>query len=300
VRSALRVEQAAVEEAARFSTGPFTPGGLAYDGVSRRFLFGDLTGRRLFVVGEGSDRTVDLVRGDSAGFGDVTAIAIDPKRGDLWVASAPGSGNPGALHRLQLISGRVLAKFPAEDSVRSRADTTSASTRLTDVAVAGDGTVLVLDAAAPRVLVLRPGATALEPLMRLTTAAPVSITVAGDGRLAYVAHRDGISRLDLQARRETPLTAARGIALTGLDYVRVHRDVLIGSQSQPDGSRGLVRLGLNRDGRSVTAATLIDTLPANADGATFATISGGDLYYLLAGDTSSGSMNVRVRRIQLP
>jgi hypothetical protein len=287
--SALRVEPAAVQEAARFSTGPFTPGGLAYDGVSRRFLFGDLTGRRLFVVGEGSDRTVDLVRGDAAGFGEVTAIAIDAKRGDLWVASAAGGGNPGALHRLQLISGRVLVKFAAP-----------AEARLTDVAVTDDGTVLALDGAAPRVLVLRPGATAVEPLMPLKTSAPVSITVADDGRVAYVAHREGITRLDLESRLEAPLNASTGISLAGFDHLRLHRDVLVGSQRQPDGSRGLVRLQLNRDRRRVTGATLIDTLPADAGSAPFAAISNGDLYYLVAGDTSSGSVNVQVRRVKLP
>ena len=89
MRSTLRVERVSVEEAARFSTQPFVPGGLAYDAVSQRLLFGDVTGRRLFVVGGGSDRTVDLVRADSAGFDEVTAIAVDDKRGDLWVVELP-------------------------------------------------------------------------------------------------------------------------------------------------------------------------------------------------------------------
>src|SRR5688572_22232710 len=87
VANALRVERARVEDAVRFATSTFTPAGLAYDAVSRRFLFGDLAGRRLFVAGEGSDRTVDLVRADSAGFEDVTAITLDARRGELWVAS---------------------------------------------------------------------------------------------------------------------------------------------------------------------------------------------------------------------
>ena len=295
VRRMPPLKPAIVEDAARFSTSPFTPAGIAYDAISRRFLFGDLSGRRLFVVGEGSDRTVDLVRADSAGFDDVTAIAIDPKRGDLWVASAAADGSSGAVHRLQLISGRALTKLavPVQGSIR-----------LSDLAVTGDGSLFILDSAAPRLLVLRPGASAVEPLMPLTTPNPISLAVDEAGQRAYVAHGEGIVRLDLQARRASPLTAGNGIALTDFDYIHVYRDSLIGSQVQSDGSRGIVRLQLNGDRRAVSAATLIETFAADSDAAMEATISGDDLYYFNgAGSqgqgTASGLMNVRVRRVKL-
>ena len=291
-RSALRVEPATVEDAARFSTGRFAPGGLAYDAVSRRFLFGDRIGRRLFVVGEGSERTVDLVRADSAAFDEVTAIAIDPRRGHLWVASTPADGGGGALHHLQLISGRVLARLTAPGD---------SAMRLRDLTVAADGTVFILDSAAPRVLVLRPGATAIAQLMPLTTPDPTSIAVDEDGRLAFVTHREGIARLDIQARRATPLNAGNGIDLAGFEQIRWHRDVLVGSQIQSDGSRGFVRLQLNRDRSRVASATLIDTPRAADESTTLATISGSDLYYLVATTTESqGTTSVRVRRIKLP
>ena len=109
MRNALRFEPRPVEEVARFSAEPFVAGGLAYDAVSRRFLFGDALGRRVIVLGEGSDTTVDLIRAAGAQFHDVTSFEIDPKRGDLWVASTAPDGDTGAIHRLQLISGRALA-----------------------------------------------------------------------------------------------------------------------------------------------------------------------------------------------
>lgn len=293
VRRSPPLKPALVEEAARFSTGPFTPAGIAYDAISRRFLFGDVTGRRLFVVGEGSDRTVDLVRADSAGFEDVTAIAIDPKRGDLWVASTAADGSSGAVHRLQLISGRALTKYavPGQGSMR-----------LSDLAVAGDGSLFILDSAAPRVLALRPGAAAVEPLMRLTTSNPVSIAIDDEGQRAYVAHGEGIAHLDLQARRSSALTAGNGITLADFHYIRLYRDSLVGSQPQPDGSRGIVRLQLHRDRRAVSAATLIETLPPDIDAGMEATIAGDELYYLAgAGSQGPGATltNVRVRRVKL-
>lgn len=296
VRRALRIERASVEEAARFSTRPFVPGGFAYDAVSQRLLFGDVTGRRLFVVGGGSDRTVDLVRADSAGFDDVTAIAVDAKRGDLWVASSATSGSSGAVHRLQLISGRALTKFPVVGP---------GLVRLSDVAVTGDGTIFILDDATPRVFVRRPGATTVALLMPLTGPSPVSITASDDGRFVYVAHRDGITHIDVSSRRARPLDAAKDITLVEFEFIRWHRDVLVGSQVQPDGSRGLVRLRLNRDRSAVSQATLIDDLASSEGSATLATISGDDLYYAVAegpGDQTAGSplMDVRVKRVKLP
>ena len=82
---ALKFDLRRAEEVAHFSAEPFVAGGLAYDAVSRRFLFADVLGRRLIVLGEGSDTTVDLVREAGARFQDVTALEIDTKRGDLWV-----------------------------------------------------------------------------------------------------------------------------------------------------------------------------------------------------------------------
>ena len=295
-RNALRFEPRPAEEVARFSAEPFVAAGLAYDGVSRRFLFGDVLGRRVMVLGEGSDTTVDLVRAASAQFLDVTAFEIDAKRGDLWVASTARDGDAGAIHRLQLISGRAIAIVESPSEFQA--------VRLIDLSIAANGTILVLDGAAPRVIGLRSGAKTLEQLMSLDVVAPASIAAAGDERTAYVAHRDGIVRLDLQLRSAAPVTAPDGIALGGFEWIRWHRNALVGVQVLPDGTRHVVRLQLNRS--RVTDAMAIEAPLGSERGSTFATISGDDVYYLVTqqGDstTSPGArvMNAVVRRIRLP
>jgi hypothetical protein len=293
-RSAPPVEPASVAEAARFSSRPFVASGFAYDAVSRRWLFGDAAGRRVFLVGEGSARTVDLIRADSAGFDDVTGIAIDVKRGDLWVASTAANDTGAAIHRLQLISGRALARLPFQGS---------GPAHLQDLAVTDDGTVLILDSATPRILVRRPGAEVVDVLMPLMTLHPVSIAVSNDGRLAYVAHREGITRIDLASRRATPLDAGTDVTLAGFEFIRWHRDALVGSQAHADESRSVVRLQLNRDRRTITMATLIEAPAASEDTPTMATISGDDLYYLVVPaqnpGAGSGLVDVRVRRLTL-
>jgi hypothetical protein len=270
---AMAVAQAPVDEAARFSLAPFSPAGLAYDAVSRRFVFGDLHARKLMIIAEGVHHTVNLVGAGSAGFHDVTALEIDPRRGDLWVVSATPDGDAGTLHKLQLVSGRPLAMFEAPAAL--------GSLKLSDVAVTADGTVLVLDSAGRRILRLPPGAGQLQTAMAADVAEPTSLAPTADGRIVYLAHRDGIVQLDLGLRRAVALSAPKGFGVGGFEWIRWYRGSLVGVQALADGSRRIVRLDLGRDGRTVAAGTIIDTsIPAHS-GQTFATIAGDSLYYLV-------------------
>jgi hypothetical protein len=244
--------------------------------VSGRFLFGDRLGRKLIVVGESSSQAVDLVRAESAGFHEVAAIEIDEKRGDLWVASADAGA--GTLHRLQLVSGRPLKAFPVPADREP--------VRFVDLAVTPAGSVLVLDTAGPQLFVLHPGETSLESSVRIAAVEPASVAAASDERTAYVAHRDGVSRIDLRGRTATRVTAPKRISLKGLERIRWYRSALIAITRDRDGSRRIVRLDLNASGTAVTQATPLESsLPAAAE--TSVTISGDDLLYLVAAPSDS-------------
>ena len=259
-------------EAVRFSTERFTVGGLAYDAVSHRFLFGDRLGRKLIVVGEGSNHSVDLVRADSAGFHEISAIEIDARRGDLWVASATPAEGTGTLHRLQLVSGRPLRAF------RVAADLEPV--KLVDLDVSPAGAVLVLDSVSRQLLVLRSGGTSLERLMRIEVPEPASLAAGGDDGIAYVAHRDGVSRIDLRARTAALIAAPNGASLARLERIRWRRNALIAVRADVDGSRRIVRLELNARGGAVTRVTTLEgSVPAA--GEAFVTISGDELFYLV-------------------
>jgi hypothetical protein len=284
----------ATAEVVRFSTERFLPAGLAYDEVSRRFLFGDTLGRRLFVVGEGSSRTVDLVRGESAGFHDVTALEIDGRRGNLWVTSTAATGDAGAIHRLQLISGRVIATFEPPPGAR---------VGLRDIAVSENGTVLVLDSGAGRVLRLRPAAKTVETVMPIDVQDPLSLAVTDTDRFAYLAHAAGIVRLDLQARTARAMTAPAGLPLGNVERIRWHRNTLVGIQTMPDGTRGLVVLQLDRAGNAVTAGTVIDATVDRDARSPLLTIVGDDAYYSVIDGASAvpdkAAIDVLVRRVRL-
>src|SRR5262249_27838709 len=147
------------------------------DAVSRRFVVASREARRLSVVDEFSQHVATL-SGTQAGFDDIAALEIDPLVGSLWVVSSPREQGSPTLHKLQLVSGRVLSTFqPA---------THSGPARFVDVAVAGRSIVLVLDEPGKRILRLRPGGAALETAARLADSGAVSLAPAGEG-IVYVA-----------------------------------------------------------------------------------------------------------------
>lgn len=82
------------------------PTALAYDAVSRRYLIADRAARRVAVIDENSGQVSTFV-GAQGALGDIGGIAIDPQQGDLWVVTTTPGGT--VLHRLQLISGRVIS-----------------------------------------------------------------------------------------------------------------------------------------------------------------------------------------------
>jgi len=278
-----------VDQPLRLAAGNFAAGGLAYDVVSHRFVVGDQQGRKLVVVGEGADHAVDLVRADSAGFQDIRAVEIDGRRGDLWVASA--AGDAWTIHRMQLVSGRPLKAIQASASGEPM--------NLVDLAVTPAGHVLAIDAAAGRLLTLRPGGTTLEVSVRLPASGVTSVAATGDEDIAYVSHAAGISRVDRHAKTVADVAAGKGVQFGRIERIRWHRNALIAVQTGDDGVRRVVRFDLNRTGRTVTAVTPLDTTIPMAGGPTFATIAGDELCYLIAEGDGSGTQ-LSIRRLKLP
>ncbi len=278
-----------VEEAGRFTSGAFAPGGLACDAVSMRFVFGDRPGRKLQILAEGSNHATDLTRADVAGFLDVTALDIDTTNGSLWVATAEGDGRGATLHRVQLISGRPLASFAVPEAL--------VPAQPADVAMAGSGAVLVLDTAQGRVLVLRPAATELSVLASLGDVVPLSLTLGRRDNVAYVSHRDGLLAIDLRTRAVSPVTAPKTIALAGLDRLRRHGTGFVGMQTTADGVR-LVRLTLGANGRVVTRLRVMDVaLPEGTAPLPMAVC--GDMLGFMQGEAAGEGTTWTIRRVRL-
>jgi hypothetical protein len=259
----------------RFEAINFVAAGLAYDAVSRRFVVGDRDGRKLFVVDQRSRRANDLVGAISAGFHAIAGLDIDPRRGDLWVVTVE-DGQPGAaaLHKLQLVSGRLLATLEVPAALLPA--------RFTDVAVTPDGTVLALDAAAGRIFRARFGSRALGVAATLDAREVMSLAPARNGTV-YVSHRAGLLRVDLDSRKSSRVSPQKSsVDVSGLERIRWRNGSLVAVQRGDGATCRVVRLALNRSGRRVLSSeTLEASAPASA--ATAATLAGDAFYYVAIG-----------------
>ena len=277
-------------EALRFTTITFTPAGLAYDRVSNRFIVGDRDASKLTVVDEASQRVANLAGAQSAGFGSLGGLEIDAKEGDLWVVSTGDQSTPApTLHKLQLISGRVLYAVVLESSF--------GPARFADIAVTPRSSVLVLDAAGRRVFVAPPKARRLELAMELRVTNPSSLAPESES-VVYIAHQDGILRADLAAGKSVPLTAPKTVSLAGLARLRWHRGALFGVQTSGDGTYRIVQLKLDASGHRITGVEVLDRSLRMTD-PTAAALAGDVLYYLAAPSTNDSAMRSEtvVRRV---
>ncbi|MGE3843164.1 MAG: hypothetical protein AB7I50_16450 [Vicinamibacterales bacterium] len=272
--AALPAKQADVREALRFRTADGLGGGLAYDAVSHRFLFGAAAARKVVVVGDGRDEVVDLVRASSAAFADISALAIDARRGDLWVASGSpaagvtSGGGDAALHKLQLISGRPLARFtfPKERP----------GLRIVDLAVARDGAVLALDAGHGGIWRLPRQGGAVARVVELEGLRVRSLAATDtDGRV-FVAHDDGLVAVDLATGRTTAVEGDAEQEFNDLVSIRWMNGRLVAVQRTSEGTR-ILSLRVTRQNRMTDVGWLEGT--AGTDRTLALTVAGADIYY---------------------
>lgn len=266
-----------------FSAPGLAAVGLAYDAVSGRFIVGDSKDRRLLVIGERSGRLASLA-GVDAGFDEVSALEIDAAEGDLWVVSTSRLSRSSTLHKLQLISGRVLASIPLP------AD--EGPGRFTDVAVTPQA-VLVLDGEGRRLYRIAKKGRTLEMVARLAAPECSSLAPAAEG-FAYAAFDRGILRVDLTTRAMTVVEPAPHASLGGLRWMRWYRGSLLAIQADPGGVFRLLRIRLDDSGRR---ARTVDVLDGNValTGPTSAALSGSTVFYL----SPAGDDSVEVKRLTL-
>ena len=269
------------EDALRLTAVNIDPVGLAYDSASRRFVVGDRRDNKLMIADEVFNHVNDLIGAASAGFGSLSAIDIDARRGDLWVTSSEASG-AAAVHKLQLVSGRVLARLDVPAALQPMT--------ISDFAVADSGALLLLDARGARLLRVRSAAAHFEAPIELDLKSPASIAPAD--RVAYVAHQDGLAVVDPETGRGTEVRPPYGGSLAGLRRIRWIRNALLAIQGNGETAH-VVRITLSRDGRRATAIEPLDGGTESAG--TALTISRDAAYYIAITPAGAAIRKVKLR-----
>ena len=258
--------------------------GLAYDAVSGRFIIADRQDRRLLVIGERSGRFASLA-GLDAGFNEITAFEIDAHEGDLWVVSTSSQMRTSTVHKLQLISGRVLfsVTLPSE----------AGPARFADIAITPHS-VLVLDTDGRRIFRLAKKGKGLDVAVRLAAPGITSLAPAQEG-VAYAPYDSGILKVDLATRNLTVVEPGERVDLSGLTWVRWLRGSLVGIQRKDDNAYRLVRIRLDDAGRSARSLDVLEE-GSPVSGPSSAALEGNTLHYL---SRSGASEDVTIKKVVL-
>jgi hypothetical protein len=269
------------EDRLHLTAGALEPVALAYDSASRRFVVGDSHDNKLIVADEVFNHVNDLIGAASAGFGRLSAVEIDTRRGDLWVTSSEANGL-ASIHKLQLVSGRVLARLDMPQSLKPIA--------ISDFAVLDSGGLLLLDSAGGRLVPVKSVAGPFERAIPLKVTGAASLATA-EGRV-YVAHERGLSVVDLADGRVIEVAAPKGASLRGLRRIRWTRGTLLALQKDGDFTR-MVRIRLSRRGQAATGIEPLDRGAASAG--TALTISRDAAYYVAITKDGPAIRRVRLR-----
>jgi len=217
------------------------------------------------------------------GLWSVMDLALDSQRDVLWVASAAipfylgyGRDNVGhtALLKLDANTGKLLQRYNIPAIGKSH--------RLSNLALAGDGSVFATDQSAPGVYRLAPGRDTLERIFeddRLTSLR--GLALGKDDKVLYIADQAaGLIALDLPTGQPKIVAAKDTTNLGAIESLRYYDGALIGLQPLMHPAR-LMRFVLNSDGSAITSASpLAANLPEFAAPLRFSL--NGDHYLMVA------------------
>ncbi|MBX3132028.1 MAG: hypothetical protein KF689_01415 [Gemmatimonadaceae bacterium] len=253
--------------------------GLAVDSRDGTLLVTSIRHRNVLVVPP-TDAVRWLLGGIPApGVGAVLGAVLDTDRATLWLSTArlphmaPRAGDDAVTAELLELS------YP-DGAIRRRWRLGDGQGVPGEIALAPDGTVLVSDGVHGVLYRLRAGASAIEVVRSAALRSPQGIAVQPDGGAAYVADWSrGLMRWDLGTDSVTPVAAADGRTLRGVDGLRLHGGALLAIQNGATPNR-VLRVRLAEDGRVIVGADVLDAPEALEGEMTVGAVLGDRFIYV--------------------
>lgn len=256
------------------------PEGIAWDARRQRWLVSSVRERKIIAVDASGER--DLVTSGQDGLDAALAIALDPGRDLLWVASAALPQMQGftstdagrsRLFAFELGTGRLRRRVELPGTGHKSAG---------DITVAPDGTVYASDGmsgALYRVETAGADTASLLVAPGQGLRSPQGIVLDGD-RLLVADWSRGIHEVKLATGAVRPLEAPDPKALRGIDgFVRIGPRELLGIQNGASPAR-VLRLTLTDNGAGIAEVRVADQPALEAGEPTQGTVVDGAFVYI--------------------
>lgn len=254
---------------------------LAYDPKREQFLVGSVRDGKVQRVGK-NGALQDFITPDATnGLWSVYAMAADPQRDALYVAStasvyfkgfATADYGKAGVFKFSLSSGKLLAKYLLAPDGQPRT--------LSSIAVGPGGQVFAADGL--RNIIYRVDGDALKMLVEnphLTSLR--GMAVSGDGKTLYFAdYAMGVFGVDLVAGKGFDFNYDPAkLVLGGIDGVYWYDNTLVVIENGMSPHR-VMRLTLDKTGRKIVKAIPLEAARPELTLPTYGTIDGDGLYFI--------------------
>jgi sugar lactone lactonase YvrE len=284
----------AIEHAARINLSPVAAGtewaslpaeqceGIAHDRASNRLFVGSSNGQ-IFAVDP--SRTVSTF---ASGLQQVLGIKVDAQRRRLWAIDGqfpnllppPGGAAPASdvgfsgVNLFDVDSGRQLGRWELDERPKLHG--------LNDLAIATNGTIFLTDSPTGAIYRLATPQAQLEQFYQSDQLSFLNgLVITADDRFLYLAHTEGLTRLDLRRRTAQRVSVPDNVCVNGIDGLALAGRRLFGVQGSPYFAR-LLAMTLDSSGtRIVATQTLNARTPAEYQQTTCAI--GRDAIFVVGG-----------------
>ena len=257
------------------------PEGVSWDPKRGELLVGSMYRRQIFAA-DRQGHLREVIPAKAGGVLGVLGMDVDVERDQIWVAANGAPFIPGLDSDEATTAGIWGFDLETGEPVGSHKATREGA-MLNDLVVLSDGAVVVTDSANSTLLVRRPGAAELEELFPPSSfRAPNGIAEADEPGILYMADFSGLHRIDINKRERLALAAPEGVAtLGGIDGLDRQGDTLVGVQNVFTKGR-IWAATLASDGRSITAARVLDDAHPRLEGATTGVFVGPGVFWYIA------------------
>ena len=254
---------------------------LAFDPKREQFLVGSVREGKIYHVGKDGALQDFITPNAENGLWSVYAMAADPERDALYVAStasvyfkgfASADYGKAGVFKFSLSSGKLLGKYLLAPDAQPRT--------LSSIAVGKNGQVFVADGL--RNLIYRVDGNALKVMVenpRLTSLR--GLAVSGDGKILYFAdYALGVFGVDLVAGKGFDFNYDRDkLVLGGIDGMVWYDNTLVVIENGMSPHR-IMRLTLDASGHKILKAIPLEAARPELSLPTYGTIDGDGLYFI--------------------
>lgn len=261
------------------------PENVAFDPNEKAFYVGSTRKGKIIKI-DAAGKQSTFLEGGAFGQWMIIGMKVDSERNELWFCSSGGGnlvgyakkddtdGRPAGIFRVDLSTGKLIHKYMLEKPGEVHF--------FNDLVIAKNGDVYATHMFEnPAIYKIAIGTDKLELFVESDLIKyPNGITMADNQSVLFVAHSEGLARIDIGSKQVTNLSVPDGVKVKhreSIDGLYYYKWSLIGVQAD---LHTVTRYFLNPDGDGIQKVETLDKDHPKMDHPTTGLVVGSEFYYV--------------------